>query len=185
MPTPTRSSTSSPTSTPARSKRSATSSATRPRSRTVRTSPHPSHAATPISTSSRTRRSKHCAAAVPVTRPPIASRASCSRRSTASPPACKLRGSSRSDARLAVMAIPVHGRPLHRYTYAEYVALERFSTTKHEFLDGEIYAMVGGSEDHSAIAANVLAALVNAIGDRPCRAHTSDLRIYVEEVGLA
>jgi Uma2 family endonuclease len=83
------------------------------------------------------------------------------------------------------MAIPVHGRPLHRYTYAEYVALERFSTTKHEFLDGEIYAMAGGSEDHSAIAANVLAALVNAIGERPCRAHTSDLRIYVEEVGLA
>ena len=76
-------------------------------------------------------------------------------------------------------------RPRHRYTYAQYVALERESSTKHEFFDGEIYAMAGGSEDHSALAANVIAALVVAIGDRPCRVHTSDLRIYVEAVGLA
>src|SRR2546423_3266974 len=76
-------------------------------------------------------------------------------------------------------------RRLHRYTYADYVALEMVSTGKHEFLDGEIYAMAGGSEEHSALAAAVLRALGNAIGDRPCRAHTSDLRIYVEEQGLA
>ena len=73
----------------------------------------------------------------------------------------------------------------HRYTYADYVALELESSTKHEFLDGEIYAMAGGSEDHSALAAQVLRALGNAIGDRPCRPHTSDLRIYVEAMGLA
>jgi hypothetical protein len=30
---------------------------------------------------------------------------------------------------------------LHRYTYSDYVALEQDSPTKHEFLDGEIYAM--------------------------------------------
>lgn len=77
------------------------------------------------------------------------------------------------------------GRPRHRYTYAQYVALERDSPTKHEFFDGEIYAMAGGSEDHSALAVNVLAALLAAVGDRPCRVHTSDLRIYVEAVGLA
>jgi Uma2 family endonuclease len=73
----------------------------------------------------------------------------------------------------------------HRYTYADYVALELESSTKHEFLDGEIYAMAGGSEDHSALAAEVLRVLGNAVGDRPCRVHTSDLRLYVEAVGLA
>lgn len=77
------------------------------------------------------------------------------------------------------------GRPLHRYTFAEYVALERDSSTKHEFLDGEIYAMAGGSEDHSALAAEVLRVLGNAAVGRPCRVHTSDLRIYVESPGLA
>ncbi|MBI4472105.1 MAG: Uma2 family endonuclease [Acidobacteria bacterium] len=76
-------------------------------------------------------------------------------------------------------------RRLHRYTYSDYVALELESPTKHEFLDGEIYAMAGGSEEHSALAAEMLRILGNAIGDRPCRVHTSDLRIYVEAVGLA
>lgn len=76
-------------------------------------------------------------------------------------------------------------RRLHRYTYQDYVALELSSSTKHEFLDGEIYAMAGGTEEHSALAAELLRALGNAIGDRPCRAHTSDLRIYVEALGLA
>jgi len=76
-------------------------------------------------------------------------------------------------------------RRIHRYTYADYVALEMVSTGKHEFLDGEIYAMAGGSEEHSALAAEMVRVLGNAVGDRPCRVHTSDLRIYVEAVGLA
>jgi Uma2 family endonuclease len=76
-------------------------------------------------------------------------------------------------------------RRLHRYTYTDYVALEMQSPTKHEFLDGEIYAMAGGSEEHSALSVQVLRALGNAVGERPCRVHSSDLRIYVEAVGLA
>lgn len=76
-------------------------------------------------------------------------------------------------------------RRLHRYTYGDYVTLERSSPTKHEFFDGEIYAMAGGSEEHSALAAEVQRALGNALGERPCRVHTSDLRVYVEAVGLA
>jgi Uma2 family endonuclease len=78
-----------------------------------------------------------------------------------------------------------HARRIHRYTYADYVALEQTSPTKHEFFDGEIYAMAGGSEEHSALAAEVLRALGNALGASTCRVHTSDLRIYVETAGLA
>lgn len=77
------------------------------------------------------------------------------------------------------------GLPLHRYTYAEYVALETHSDIKHEFLNGEIYAMAGGSEENSALAIEVIHALRGARGDRPCRFHGSDLRIYIEAVGLA
>ena len=76
-------------------------------------------------------------------------------------------------------------RRLHRYTYADYVALEMVSADKHEFFDGEIYAMAGGSEEHSALAAAMVRILGNAAGDGPCRVHTSDLRIYVESAGLA
>src|SRR6059058_212713 len=76
-------------------------------------------------------------------------------------------------------------RRLHRYTYADYVALEMISSSKHEFLDGEIYAIAGGSEEHSALGAAMIHALANAVRDRPCRVHTSDLRLYVEAAGLA
>ncbi|MBK6696347.1 MAG: Uma2 family endonuclease [Myxococcales bacterium] len=69
-----------------------------------------------------------------------------------------------------------HATRLHRYTYADYVALERESPTKHEFLDGEIYAMAGGSEEHSALAAEVLRVLGNAVGEKPCRV-TVDLGV--------
>src|SRR5260221_7584846 len=84
-------------------------------------------------------------------------------------------------ARIPSMTAP---RRLHRYTYADYVALEATSSSKHEFLDGEIYAMAGGSEEHSALAAGKLRALGNLLCDRPCRHHTSDLRLYVESAGL-
>ena len=70
-------------------------------------------------------------------------------------------------------------RTIHEYTYAEYIALERVSPERHEFIDGEIYAMAGGSEEHSALAMMVNALLVVSVRP-PCRVHGSDLRIYVE-----
>lgn len=72
----------------------------------------------------------------------------------------------------------------HRYTYAEYVAFETVASERHEFLDGEIYAMAGGSEEHSALSAEIVRVLGNGVTP-PCRVHTSDLRIFVESVGLA
>ena len=45
------------------------------------------------------------------------------------------------------------------YSYAEYVALEDESPTRHEYLAGEIYAMAGGTPDHAALAASVVGAL--------------------------
>jgi Uma2 family endonuclease len=41
--------------------------------------------------------------------------------------------------------------PLHRtrYTLAEYLALEPSSNVKHEYLDGQIYAMAGGTPEHA------------------------------------
>lgn len=73
----------------------------------------------------------------------------------------------------------------HRYTYADYVGLERYGQTKHEFLDGEIYAMAGGSAEHAALAAELLRVLSQATAAEPCRVYTSDLRVYVESTGLA
>ncbi len=72
----------------------------------------------------------------------------------------------------------------HHYSYAQYLALELDSDTKHEFFDGEIYAMAGGSLRHSALASRISAALENA---RPagCTAFQSDMRLRVLATGRA
>ena len=75
-------------------------------------------------------------------------------------------------------------RPRHRYTYAEYLAYERDSGLKHEFDDGEILAMAGGSRRHSALASRVSAALEAGRRDG-CVAFQSDQKIRVLATGRA
>jgi Uma2 family endonuclease len=71
------------------------------------------------------------------------------------------------------------------HTFRAYLAHEDASNTKHEYLDGEIYAMAGGTPEHSALIASVTTHLSNQVRGGPCRVHMSDLRIRVLETGLA
>ena len=75
--------------------------------------------------------------------------------------------------------------PRHHYAYRDYLSVEEGSQVRHEFLDGEIYAMAGGSPEHAALAMNVGSALVVQLRDRPCRVMSSDLRVRVLATGLA
>ena len=70
------------------------------------------------------------------------------------------------------------------FTFDDYVQLEEMSTVKHEYLDGHVWAMAGGSPDHAAIAVNVSALLVAQLRGKPCRVYSSDLRIRVPTTGL-
>ncbi len=75
-------------------------------------------------------------------------------------------------------------------TYAEYVAFEdafqaRGAERKHELIDGEIVAMAGGTPDHGALAMAFGALLRIALGDKPCRVFSSDVRVHVLETGMA
>jgi Uma2 family endonuclease len=81
------------------------------------------------------------------------------------------------------MAVATTTHRLH-YTRAEYISFERASNGRHEYLNGVIYAMAGGSPEHAAIAVNVSTALNVALRGRPCRVHSSDLRIRVLATGL-
>jgi Uma2 family endonuclease len=66
-----------------------------------------------------------------------------------------------------------------RCTLAEYLEFEESAPTKHEFHNGEILAMSGGSPEHALIIANALRAIGNRLGDKPCRVYSSDLRIAI------
>lgn len=73
----------------------------------------------------------------------------------------------------------------HRYTYAEYLTLEKSANVRHEFFDGEIFAMAGGTPEHAAISMNVGTSLNNQLRGKGCRVHSSDLHVRVLETGLA
>jgi Uma2 family endonuclease len=75
--------------------------------------------------------------------------------------------------------------PLHRYTYQDYVWLEEESSTRHEFLAGEIVAMAGGTPEHAAMAAEIIGQLRDQLRDGRCRVFTSDLGVRVLATGLA
>lgn len=72
----------------------------------------------------------------------------------------------------------------HRYTYDEYLAYERDSGLKHEFDDGEITAMAGGSRRHNALASRISAAL-EAARKPGCVAFQSDQKVRVLATGKA
>ena len=72
-----------------------------------------------------------------------------------------------------------------RFTFGDYLVLEESSAVKHEFLEGHVWAMPGGTPDHAAVSANVIMLLGNQLRDRPCRVFTSDVRIRVKATGLA
>lgn len=74
---------------------------------------------------------------------------------------------------------------LHRHSYADYLALEEASNTKHEFLGGEIYGMAGGTPENAALSVAVSSALLAQLRGGPCRVYSSDLRVRVLATGLA
>lgn len=65
-----------------------------------------------------------------------------------------------------------------RASYADYVAVEQGSDHRHEFFDGVIVAMAGGSDEHNAIAGQFARLLGNRQTGR-CRYYTSDQRFWI------
>lgn len=70
-----------------------------------------------------------------------------------------------------------------RLTPEEYLALERSSGQRHEYADGEIFAMAGGTREHNLTTGNIHGELRLALMDRPCEVYTSDMRIKVAADG--
>jgi Uma2 family endonuclease len=66
----------------------------------------------------------------------------------------------------------------HRATYADYLAAEQGSERRHEFFDGVIVAMAGGSDEHNALASR-FATLFGMRVPRGCRSYTSDQRFWI------
>lgn len=71
------------------------------------------------------------------------------------------------------------GYPAHRYTFEEYLALEREAPTRSEFHDGEILGLAGASVRHNQIVVNITTSLRLQFRGGPCRAYGSDLKVWI------
>ena len=67
------------------------------------------------------------------------------------------------------------------YTVQEYLEMEKASDVKHEFFEGEIFAMAGAGIRHNIIAKNVQGRLFSALDGKPCQPYGSNMRIHIPE----
>lgn len=73
-------------------------------------------------------------------------------------------------------------KALTNHSYDTYLQLEKESGVKHEFHDGFIVAMAGGTGNHSKLGANAIWATTNSLigAGKNCNVFNSDLKIRVE-----
>ena len=62
----------------------------------------------------------------------------------------------------------------------EYLELEAESAVKHEYIDGEVYAMAGASDPHVTIALNLATLLLSHVRKTGCRAYISDMKAQID-----
>jgi Uma2 family endonuclease len=66
-----------------------------------------------------------------------------------------------------------------KLTPAEYLDWEEKQNLRYEYLNGEVYAMTGGSVNHGRIAANFIATLIPHLRGGGCRVQTSDVKVQI------
>jgi len=70
-------------------------------------------------------------------------------------------------------------------TYAEYLTYEQASLIKHEFMNGQAFAMAGASEDHNVIASNLVACIRPRLRGTSCRVFSSDMKLTIASANNA
>lgn len=64
----------------------------------------------------------------------------------------------------------------------QYLALEAESHIKHEYIDGEVYAMAGASDAHVTIAGNIFTALRAHLRGSGCRVYIADMKARIKSI---
>lgn len=64
-------------------------------------------------------------------------------------------------------------------TAAEYLAGEKIAKTRHQYVDGEVFAMAGGTKAHNQIAGNLYGLLRAHLRGTPCQVFIGDVKVHV------
>jgi Uma2 family endonuclease len=78
----------------------------------------------------------------------------------------------------------VASHPLSGLTEEEYLAIERAAEFRSEFLNGEMFAMSGGTMPHAILQGNLYGELYTRLHGGSCRAFTSDFRVKASAAGM-
>ncbi len=70
------------------------------------------------------------------------------------------------------------------FTVRDYLDYERFSAEKHEYLDGNVYAMAGESINHSTLCFNLNRIVGNELRGKGCRGFSPNMKIATNDRGL-
>lgn len=65
------------------------------------------------------------------------------------------------------------------FTAADYLAWEALQAERHEYIDGEVFAMAGAEDRHVTVSMNLAFALRQHLSGSPCRTYMSDMRLHV------
>jgi Uma2 family endonuclease len=68
-----------------------------------------------------------------------------------------------------------------RMTFEEYLEFERRADTKHEFVDGFVFAMAGANNIHNTISGNIFFVAKAGARKTRCRAYSSDMKLRTPE----
>lgn len=68
-------------------------------------------------------------------------------------------------------------KPEDHYTEDEYLAVERASQERREYLDGQIYLMASERMEHGTICSNLVMVVGSQVKGTPCRALSKDTKV--------
>ncbi|MDX2244143.1 MAG: Uma2 family endonuclease [Leptolyngbyaceae cyanobacterium bins.302] len=69
-------------------------------------------------------------------------------------------------------------------TPENYLLAEESRVEKHEYINGEVYAMAGAEDAHVTIAGNLFALLRNHVRGKDCRVFIADMKARIEELNI-
>jgi Uma2 family endonuclease len=69
--------------------------------------------------------------------------------------------------------------PRNIFSAADYLAWEAAQAERHEYIDGEVFAMAGAEDRHVTMSMNIAFALRQHLSGSPCRTYMSDMRLHV------
>ena len=76
------------------------------------------------------------------------------------------------------MSVP---KGLQRVSVEEYLEGEKDGLVRHEYVDGQVFAMAGASDRHNRISLNLAARLDGHVDDGPCEVFIADMKVSVSE----